>query len=317
MKILSLGDIKEALPAIDLLSAIEQAFIAYSNGKAVVPPVGELLFDKPPGDVHIKYGYLTDDEYYVVKIASGFYDNPKSGLPSNNGLMLLFNKLTGQGEAVLLDEGLLTDIRTAVAGAISARYLANPEISCIGIAGTGVQARLQLEYLKPVCSCREVLLWGRDAGNCRDYAEKARKLGFNIRITDNPNDLLQECDLIVTTTPAREPLLTGTARPGTHITAVGADTHNKQELGTSLLAEADVVVADSIAQCLQRGEIHKAINDEAIKSDQLLELGNIITGSQPGRTSSDQVTIADLTGVATQDICIAKAVFESACNQGK
>ena len=124
-------------------------------------------------------------------------------------------------------------------------------------------------------------------------------------------------NFIVTTTPAREPLLTGTARPGTHITAVGADTHNKQELGTSLLAEADVVVADSIAQCLQRGEIHKAINDEAIKSDQLLELGNIITGSQPGRTSSDQVTIADLTGVATQDICIAKAVFESACNQGK
>ena len=130
--------------------------------KAVVPPVGELVLQDPPGDVHIKYGYLTDDDYYVIKIASGFYENPKLGLPSSNGLMLVFEQKTGELRSILLDEGHLTDVRTAVAGAIAARYLAPSNVSRIGILGTGIQARLQLQYLQPVTSCRDVIVCGRD-----------------------------------------------------------------------------------------------------------------------------------------------------------
>lgn len=312
MKILSRKEIEATLPSIDLLAAIEAGFVAYSKGEAVVPPVAELIFDKPPGDVHIKYGYLKNDSYYVLKVASGFYDNPSLGLTSNNGLMLLFKQQTGQLEAILLDEGILTDIRTAVAGAIAAKHLARKQIQSIGIVGTGVQSLLQLKYLKPISDCREVLLWGRDAQKCASYVAKAKSLGFNVAVAKNANDLLSTCNLIVTTTAACEPLLTGIVKPGTHITAVGSDTQDKQELSTSLLEKADLLVADSIDQCQLRGEIHHAINDKSISKGNILELGNIISGTSAGRLSENQITIADLTGVAVQDISISKAIYESA-----
>jgi len=141
MQILTLDQIKSALPSVDLMGEIESGFIAYSRGRAVVPPVGELVMQDPPGGVHIKYGYLMGDEYYVIKIASGFYENAKLNLPSSNGLMLVFSQKSGALEAVLLDQGHLTDIRTAVAGAIAAKYLAPSNIERIGIAGP-VAARI-------------------------------------------------------------------------------------------------------------------------------------------------------------------------------
>ncbi|MEM7346008.1 MAG: ornithine cyclodeaminase family protein, partial [Chloroflexota bacterium] len=156
-KIISLDQIKTALPSLDLMEVIEAGFVAYSADQSVVPPVGELLMDK--GEVHIKYGYLKDDDYYVIKVASGFHGNAALGMSPNNGMMLLFSQHTGEAVSILLDEGYLTDIRTAVAGAIAAKYLAPKDVRCIGVVGTGIQARLQLEYLKPVTPCRKVLVW--------------------------------------------------------------------------------------------------------------------------------------------------------------
>ena len=309
MKIASLDQIREVLPSIDLVAEIEKGFVAYSTGKSVVPPVGELLLADPPGDVHIKYGYLKGDEYYVIKIASGFYENPKLGLPSSNGMMLLFEQKTGRPAAILLDEGYLTDIRTAVAGAIAAKYLASGDIGRIGIVRTGMQARLQLEFLKPVTDCRDVLAWGRDASKLDRYARDMAEHGFKTETTSDAGEIMRSCKLIVTTTPSVSPILKGSPLPGTHITAMGSDTHDKQELDASILAGADVVVADSIPQCLERGEIHQALEGGAIDRSGLVELGSIICGEAPGRTSDDQVTVADLTGVAVQDIGIATAVY--------
>src|SRR5690349_13525145 len=104
MKIIHLDQIKKILEKIDIIPVIEKGFIAYSNGETIIPPVGELLFKNPPGDVHIKYGYILGDDYYVIKVASGFYENPKVNLPSSNGLMLIFNQKTGILCGILLDE---------------------------------------------------------------------------------------------------------------------------------------------------------------------------------------------------------------------
>ena len=311
MKILTLDQIKSVLPSVDLMGEIENGFIAYSQGRAVVPPVGELVMRDPPGDVHIKYGYLTGDDYYVIKIASGFYENPKLGLPSSNGLMLVFSQKTGALEAVLLDEGYLTDIRTAIAGAIAAKYLAPSKVERIGIVGTGMQARLQLEYLAPVTDCREVLVWGRSADKLAAYEQDMTEKGFRVSTTTNADDVMASCKLIVTTTPATSPILSGQAQPGTHITAVGSDTHDKQELDAEILSRAELVVADSISQCIERGEIYQALKSNAITEAGLVELGSIIAGDATGRESDDQVTVADLTGVAVQDIQISKAVLLS------
>ncbi len=223
--------------------------------------------------------------------------------------MLVFSQKTGTLEAVLLDEGHLTDIRTAVAGAITAKYLAPSSIERIGIVGTGVQARLQLEYLAPVTDCRDVLVWGRNGDKLSAYEQDMSAKGFEVSTTTDADDIIASCNLIVTTTAATSPLLSGQVQPGTHITAMGSDTHDKQELHADILQGADLVVADSISQCLERGEIHQALNSNAIAETDLVELGSIIAGDVAGRTSDDQITVADLTGVAVQDIQISKAVI--------
>jgi ornithine cyclodeaminase len=311
MQIIELDRINEALRSIDLLSEIEAGFIAYSDGKAVVPPVGELIFDSPPGDVHIKYGYVSGDDYYVIKIASGFYDNPELGLTPSNGMMLLFSQQTGMPECILLDGGHLTNIRTAAAGAVAARALAPEKIRRVGIIGTGIQARLQLIQLQGVTDCRDAVVMGRSEENMDQYKQEMKTEGFRVETTSDAGELGATCSLIVTTTPATSPLLLADQiSSGTHITAVGSDTSEKQELDTAVLGKADLIVADSISQCLERGEIFHAIREKTIEKSDPLELGDVLSGKRLGRTSESQITVVDLTGVAVQDIQIAKAVYE-------
>ena len=311
-RVLRWAEMEPALEKIDVVGAMEVGFRAYSAGQAVIPPVGELCFDKPPGDVHIKYGYLREGDYYVVKIASGFYENPQLGLPSSQGLMLLFSKTSGQTEAVLLDDGRLTDIRTAAAGAVAARHLAPEEVSQIGIVGAGIQARCQLAYLMKVTACRDVMVWGRNHERVGAYAREVAELGARVTVAGDAEQLARSSNLIVTTTPSREPLLQAAwIQPGTHITAVGSDSPDKQELDAAILGRADVVVADSISQCLVRGEIHRAIEGGQLTEARVVELGAVVAGTVPGRTSPEQVTVVDLTGVAVQDLQIASAVYEA------
>lgn len=314
MRILGRKEIHALLPGVSLLEPIEEGFVKYSRGLSVVPPVGELTFDAPPGDVHIKYGYLQGDDYYVIKVASGFYENPRLGIASSDGLMLLFGRRTGELQAILLDQGLLTDIRTAVAGAIAARHVAPKKIERIGIVGTGIQAKLQLQYLSLVTDCRDVSVWGRNARHAEDYRLEMSRHGFAVSVVAAAADLLHDCNLIVTTTPAREPVLdcADDLPHGLHATAVGSDSHDKREIGPNLFRRADVVVADSISQCLLHGELHHAVAEGLVRRDSIVELGSVIAGDMPGRESDDEVTIADLTGVAVQDIQIAKAVYRAA-----
>ncbi len=313
MKILQLEEIKTAVQGRDLSRAIERGFQAYSEGRAIIPPVGELLFDDPAGEIHIKYGYISGDPWFVIKIASGFAGNPAKGLPAGNGMMLLFDSRTGAPECILLDEGYLTDLRTAVAGAVVARYLAPAPVRRIGILGTGVQARMQLQYLKTVTVCREVCVFGRNENKLSLYRSDMEAEGFAVAVTLNAREVCETCNLIITTTSAGVPLLQAEwIRPGTHITAMGSDTAAKQELDPWILARADLVVADSISQCLLRGEISHAIQGGLLNEADLVELGCVVSGRARGRTAESQITVADLTGVAVQDIQIASLVYEAA-----
>jgi len=299
----------ETVEADDIINSIEEGFVAYSRGRVVVPPVGELIFKDPPGESHIKYGYITGDDYYVIKIAAGFYDNHKLGLPTNSGLVLVFNQKTGQLVSILLDEGDLTNIRTAAAGAVVARYLAPAKIERIGIFGAGYQGRMQLEYLKPVVKCQDVLVWGLNQEELNAYEDAMRPQGYQIQTTLEPEQVAASCNLIVTATPSQAPLLQADQiRPGTHITAMGSDTPEKQELGSEILAKADLVVADSIGQSRSRGEIFQGREAGVIDDSRISELGKVIVDPALQRSSEEQITVADLTGVAVQDIQICKLV---------
>ena len=308
--ILTLDAIKRRIDLETLILDIERGFQWYSEGRTVVPPVGYLGFDPPAeGDVHIKYGYVRGDEYYVVKIASGFSGNAVRGLPVTNGLMLLFRQATGELAAILLDEGYLTEVRTAMAGAIAAKYLAPGPITRIGIVGTGGQARFQLRMLPLVTACRDVTVWGRNDERLAEFAREMTEEGFHVETTRDVRHLAATCNLIVTTTSAREPLLDlSDVRPGTHITAMGADAPGKQELDPRLVARADVVAADSLSQCVDHGELAHAVQAGLLDPGRVIEIGQITAAGGRARTSDEQITIADLTGVAVQDLQIATHV---------
>ena len=313
--VLELDEIKRLIDVPQLIQEIETGFVLYSEDRVVVPPVGFLHFDQPPGDVHIKYGFVTDDDFYVLKMASGFYNNSELGLPVSDGVILVFSQQSGQLKLVLLDKCWLTDMRTAAAGAVAAKHLAAENIQHIGIVGTGVQARMQLEMLRDVVDCQSCFIWGRNPDKVQTMiadlkaSETIRGWGLELKAATEIDELTSQCKLIVTTTPAKEPLIRADqVLQGTHITAMGSDDHGKQELAAELLAKADLVVADSVSQCVDHGECFHAVQDNLLEENAIVELGNVIRKTTTGRTGEDQITIADLTGVAIQDIQIAKMV---------
>lgn len=312
--IIELPRIKELVKGIDTVRAIEEGFVAYSQGKVIVPPVGEMHFEDPPGEVHIKYGAIVPDDYYVIKLASGFAENPsKHGIPRLQGMMLMFNQKTGQAVAILLDQGYLTNVRTAAAGAVVAKYLAPKKVHRIGVLGVGMQGHMQVEFLKGVVDCNDVIAWAPSSNGTDKYRADLEAQGFKVETTQDVNKVAATCNLIITSTPSRKPLLdVDQIRPGTHITAMGSDTPPKIELDPGIVEKADIVVADSIPQSKLRGEISQAVRAGVFNDETVVELGNVIMNPELRRQSDAQITIADLTGVAVQDIQISKAVYHAA-----
>lgn len=303
----SRGQIERVIQPKQVIAAMERAFVAYSNGEAVIPPVGQLDFEDPPGDCHIKYGYLKQGSTFTIKIATGFWKNPERGLASSNGVVLVFSSETGELLTIFQDEGYLTDMRTAAAGAVVAKYLAPQQIDCIGIIGAGLQARLQLEYLREVTFCRRVKLWAR-------AIDRARALivpGFDIEVVTSPAEVAAAARLIVTTTASRSWLLgAADVKPGTHITALGADGGGKQELEPKLFALAQVRAVDSLSQCSKYGDSAFALEAGLIEMKDLVELGRVIQDPSLRRQSELDISIADLTGVAVQDMAIAELALQ-------
>lgn len=310
MKVISRDDIIAALDDLQAIQLIEEGFAALSAGRVTMPPVGHLDLQNPPGECHIKYGHIQGDDFFAIKLATGFYENAAKGLPSGSGMTIVFSAKTGFPEVLLDDAGHLTDVRTAMAGCISAKYLAPSVVTAIGIVGAGLQARLQLEYLKYATDCRDAIVWARRSEQAAAFQEEMSGRGFNVGIASTPEELCRKSNLIVTNTPATEPLLHADwIVPGTLITAVGSDGAGKQELDADIYARAALAVVDSISQCVLLGESHYAIEAGTIDEAALVELGAIIAGESSGRQDDHQIIVADLTGVAVQDIQIAKSVL--------
>ena len=308
--ITTLHEIKAVLGRIDLLKEMEQGFIAYSEGRCVIPPVGELVIDdQAHGEVHIKYGYERGGTHYVIKIASGFPGNKALGLPGGNGMMLLFDLQTGQLTSILADEAHLTDVRTGAAGALACRLLAPSQVDCIGIIGTGVQGREQLKQCAEALGCTHAIVCGRTPDRLTAFTNDFSESALVIETTTCAEDVARTAQVIVTCTSSHTPLLKSQwIKPGTHITAIGSDTPEKQELETAILADADSVVVDSLDQARLRGEVSQAFRAGVLEEDKVVEIGAVLSGASPGRQTDDSITVADLTGVAIQDLRIAQAV---------
>lgn len=303
---------------LEAVSCVEHAFRVLAGGAVVMPPIMRLDIHDANGEVDVKTAYVPGLDSFAIKISPGFFNNPKLGLPSVNGLMVLFSARTGLVEALLLDNGYLTDVRTAAAGAVAARHLSNANARCAAIIGTGAQARLQLKAVTLVRPIESARIWGRNpAAATAAAAELSLELGLPVSAAAAVAEAVAGADIIVTTTPSTIPLLrAGWLEPGQHVTAMGSDAEHKNEVDPAAIARVDLYVADSLSQTRRLGELHHAIAAGLIAADAPLpELGQIIAGA-PGRTSPDQITLCDLTGTGVQDTAIATLARERAVAQG-
>ena len=248
--------------SVEGIKVIEDAFKNLSEGNAIMPPIMRLDIEENNGEVDVKTAYIKGLDSFAIKMSPGFFDNPKIGLPSTGGLMVLLSSKTGTLEAVLLDKGYLTDIRTALAGAISVKYLAKKEISSVGIIGAGAQAKLQLEALMLVRKPSELRIWSRDSNKVKSYiAEVNKKFDIKILMTKNPQEVTENSEVVITTTPSTTPLINSEwLHPGLHITAMGSDAEHKNEIDPQIIKKADLYVCDSQSQTAILGELNHAIN---------------------------------------------------------
>ena len=234
--------------------------MALAGGTVIMPPILSMEIPAAHAEVDVKTAYIPGLDGFAIKMSPGFFDNPKLGLPSLNGLMILFSAKTGLVEALLLDNGYLTDLRTAAAGAVAARHLA-PQTDTAGVIGTGVQARLQIEAAHLVRPFTKALVWGRDADKARACAKDlGERLEIEVRAEPDPARLVAESQLVITTTPARSPVLQAKwLHPGLHMTAMGSDTAGKNEIEADAFARLDRYVPDRLSQCEALGELHIAL----------------------------------------------------------
>ena len=292
----------------DAIDCIESAFASLASGKVVMPPILSMAIEDYNGEVDVKTAYVPGFDSFAIKMSPGFFDNPKLGLPSTSGLMVLFSAKTGMVEAVLLDNGYLTDVRTAAAGAVAASYLAPAKVRHAAIVGAGSQAYYQLEALCLVRPIESATIWTRDFEKATAAANQLNsKIGISVLPTNDLEQMVRSAEIVVTTTPTAQPLVMSEwLSPGQHITAMGSDQSHKNELHPTCISKADVYVADRQAQTEKVGELHHAIAAGLIASDtKVPELGDIVVGKSKGRTHSGQITICDLTGTGVQDTAIA------------
>tara|TARA_B110000116_G_scaffold14290_1_gene11582 strand:+ start:1 stop:978 length:978 start_codon:yes stop_codon:yes gene_type:complete len=296
-----------------LIPIIEDAFKSLSKGETVMPPILRLDIKKYHGESDVKAAYIEGLDSFAIKVASGFFNNPSLGLPSSNGLMILLDSKTGVLKSVLLDKGYLTDVRTAIAGAIASKYLSNPNIETAGIMGAGIQAKLQLQALMLVRSPKKIKVWARDLLKVKKFIQEFDNI-LDIEYCLTAEELVIDSDVIITTTPSCKPLIKNEwLKKGMHITAMGSDAEHKNELEPKILSSCDVYVPDSQAQTSILGELHHALKDNLISPDTIFnDLGNIVLNPNLGRKSKDDITICDLTGTGVQDTAIARHTYNLA-----
>jgi ectoine utilization protein EutC len=320
MLILTEKDLRECVSiGLEELGEIEKAFASLAKNDVEMPPIQRLDVRENNGEIDVKSAYIKGFDHFAVKMSTGFFDNPKLGLDSGSGLMVLFNSKTGFPEALLLDNGYLTDIRTGIAGGIASKYLAGSEAKTVGIVGAGKQAGYQLRALKLVHPFERFFVFSLEPEHSDKFAEEmSAELGIEGRRADDLREMVVSVDILITSTPSKRPYIEPDwIKPGLHITSMGSDAENKNELKPEVLSKVQHIVCDRKSQCFRLGELHHAYEQNVIDdSTPVWELGEIISGSRSLERKPADVTLCDLTGTGAQDTAIANLAYKKALEKG-
>jgi len=309
--LLRADDVRALIGPADVLEVVRSAFVRLARGEATVPEIMD--FEFPGGEAHVKGAWLHGDELWSVKASTGFYGNAALGLPSASGISLVLSAVDGRVVAVVMDGGLLTELRTAAAGALAASLLARESLPQVCVVGAGGQARFQVEALLGVRSPERIVVWARQLARAQACAAELSS-AYGVRV-DGVSDLegaVRESDLVVTVTPSASPLvLEGWLSPGAHLTAVGSDMPGKQEVAAGVLGAADLVVADHPPVAAVNGELQHALAAGVLSLDDVVALGTL-----PRRVRAADVTVCDLVGIGVQDAAVAGLVAARALELG-
>jgi ornithine cyclodeaminase len=324
VRILRAADVRASIDMSACIDACERAFADYSTGRAETPGVIHLGVPERQGEIHVKAGHLHGAAAFAVKVASGFPRNAELGLPTSDGMVVAFDAETGAPVALLLDGGYLTDLRTGAAGGVAARHLAPEHVWTVGVIGTGAQARYQLDALaleRP--GFTSVLVWGRDPEHAEACVAELRErpglpAGCAFEVAPTVRDAVTGADAVLTCTASRTALVRAEwLKLGVHVTSVGSDGPDKHELDPAIPGRADLFVVDSRVQSAAIGELHHALAAGLATSSTAVELGEICADVKPGRTSPDQITVCDLTGLGALDVAAVNLVLQHAGDRGE
>ncbi|HZI94425.1 MAG TPA: ornithine cyclodeaminase family protein [Patescibacteria group bacterium] len=315
--LLARSDVRALLDLDECIAAVEEAFRLHAQGRTLPP--GVLGVPSVDGGFHIKAaGLRLEPGRFAVKCNGNFFHNTaRHDMPNIQGLILLCDADNGYPLAVI-DSIEITILRTGAATAVAAKYLSRPDSRVVTIAGCGNQGRVQLRALRRVRGIEKVHAWDTDLQRARDFAEEVcRDSGLAAAATPDLSAAVRASDICVTCTPSRQAILgPDDISPGLFLAAVGADSHDKQELDPAILRRGKVV-ADILDQCAEIGELHHALTAGVMtRQDVHAELADIVSGRRPGRRAPDETFVFDSTGTALQDVAAADALYRRALEAG-
>ena len=309
---------KKVLSFEEAIGAVESAFRMKGLGHTQMPPKQYLFMKKYDGDLRIMPAYLEESDVVAVKVVNCHPENRKYGLPTVMATITLIDPRTGAPEAIM-GGTWITALRTGAAGALAAKYLANPSPKTVGFVGAGIQARTQLIGLQTVFrTIEEVRVWDLNEKSALKYAEEMsmKYSQASICSVKSIRKAVQDVDIIVTATPSRKPLVSADwVDEGTHINCIGADAPGKQELDPAILVKSKIVIDDWDQSC-HGGEINVPLAEGIIKkSDVWGDICEIVAGLKAGRTSSKEITVFTSTGLAIQDAATANIAYQKALKE--
>lgn len=294
MKIVDLPSIQAVVNPMVAFDAVRASMLTLAAGGVNAPDEFAMHLDSG-GELHIKGAHLGGSPWIAMKVATGgFPDAP------NAGCTMLVDAVTGAPAVILDDNGWLTEMRTAAAGAIATDTLANDGPLRVAVLGTGIQARFQIDALRDRREVAELRVWGRTATNAEALAAEV-----GATVAESPEAAVADVDVVLTCTSSKEAILEMVA-PGTHITAMGSDMVGKRELGPAILDAAAVLAADDVTICARVGELQHMPHRVTVA----VNLYDVVAGNAPGRSSTADITVADLCGIGTYDAAIAGSVAD-------
>lgn len=316
IRILTSQDVVRALPMSRAIEGMKHAYTRLSAGQVTMPLRSRIAVPAHAGVTLIMPAYVNGEEDFAIKIVSVFGQNPTRGLPLLHGVVLALEATSGRPLA-LLEGNTLTAIRTGAASGAATDLLARPHAEVVAIIGSGAQARTQLEAVCTVRSIREVRVYSLHPEHAHKFVQEMAGRGpipRNVQAVTSPDEAVQGADIICTATNSPTPVFAGhLLQPGTHINAIGAYTTEMQEVDVETIRRALVVVDSREAMLAEAGDIVIPLKAGEIAETHIYaELGEIIAGRKPGRTSPDQITYFKSCGVAVQDAVAARLALEQA-----